>query len=95
MCGVIGRLSVLLLDGFKEEEHANPAASDKGQFCLFFYSFKKYCIPIYILDRFPEEAGALRLLCAPAADRPSGILIGGQMNVLFQPNSYQAVKVSF
>ena len=30
MCGVIGRLSVLLLDGFREEEQANPAASETG-----------------------------------------------------------------
>lgn len=29
--GVIGRLSVLLLDGFKEEEKANPAAPRRGK----------------------------------------------------------------
>lgn len=30
MRGVIGRLSVLILDGFKEEKQANPAASGQG-----------------------------------------------------------------
>lgn len=40
--GVIGRLSVLLLDGFKEEEEANPAASRRGRHaskctaCMYF-----------------------------------------------------------
>lgn len=31
MCGVIGRLSVLLLDGFKEEQQTNPTAAGERE----------------------------------------------------------------
>lgn len=31
MRGVVGRLSVVLLDGFKEEEHSNPAAPGRRE----------------------------------------------------------------
>lgn len=61
MCGVIGRLSVLLLDGFKEERQANPAASGKGErFCdfseygiIFNYQYDALC-RIFVLPIFTE-----------------------------------------
>ncbi|CAM9379052.1 unnamed protein product [Scytosiphon promiscuus] len=44
--GVIGRLSVLLLDGFKEEEEVNPAASGKVEWQGEYLEAKALCVTV-------------------------------------------------